>query len=67
MVLKVNSKSNNRIALEGQQLPDIDHFSYLGANVSNQGGGGRNIENRIRKVRVVAFIKLKQIWKYFCK
>ncbi|XP_072025116.1 uncharacterized protein [Amphiura filiformis] len=38
-VLRINSKSNTRIVLAGQQLNEVEKYTYLGANVSNQGGG----------------------------
>ena len=39
----------------------MDKYSYLGANVSKQRGGGDDIVNIICKARV-SFMKLKQIW-----
>ena len=39
-VLSINSRSNNRIEISGMQLNEVDNYTYLGANVSNQGGGG---------------------------
>ena len=39
----------------------MDKYNDLSAHVSKQGGGGDDIVNRIRKVRV-SFMKLKQIW-----
>ena len=38
-VLRINSRSNNRIEISGMQLNKVNKYTYLGANVSNQGGG----------------------------
>ena len=60
-VLRINSKSNNNITITGQQLNEVDKYTYLGAIISNQGGGGEDINSRIRKA-MGSFMKLKQIW-----
>ena len=58
-VLRINSKSNSNITIAGQQLNEVD--KYMGAIISNQGGGGEDINSRIRKA-MGSFMKLKQIW-----
>ena len=60
-ILRINSKCENRILIDDQELKEVDKYKYLGANVSKQGGGGDDIVNRICKARV-SFMKLKQIW-----
>ena len=60
-VLRINSKCENRILINDQELKEVDKYNYLGANVSKQGGGGDDIVSRIRKARV-SFMKLKQKW-----
>ena len=60
-ILRINSKCENRILIDDQELKEVDKYNYLGANVSKQGGGGDDIVNRIHKARV-SFMKLKQIW-----
>ena len=60
-VLRINSKCENRILIDDQELKEVDKYNYLGANISKHGGGGDDIVNRIRKARV-SFMKLKQIW-----
>ena len=60
-VLRINSKSSTRIDIAGRQLNEVEKYTYLGATVSNKGGGAEDIHNRICKSRV-AFMKLKQIW-----
>ena len=60
-ILRINSKCENRMLIDDQELKEVDKYNYLGANVSKQGGGGDDIVNRICKARV-SFMKLKQIW-----
>ena len=60
-VLRINSKSVKRVEIAGQQLKEVEKYTYLGATVSNNGGGAEDIQNRICKSRV-SFMKLKQIW-----
>ena len=59
-VLSINSKCENRILIDDQELKEVDKYNYLGANVSKQVGGGDDIVNIIRKAKV-PFMKLKQI------
>ncbi|XP_033112168.1 uncharacterized protein LOC117113048 [Anneissia japonica] len=60
-VLRINSNSNNRIQMGEQQLNEVDKYTYLGAIVSKQGGGGDDIINKIHKARI-SFMKLNRIW-----
>ncbi|XP_033115324.1 uncharacterized protein LOC117115574, partial [Anneissia japonica] len=60
-VLRINSNSNNRIQMGEQQLNEVDKYTYQGAIVSKQGGGGDDIINRIHKARI-SFMKLNRIW-----
>ena len=50
-ILRTNSKCENRILIDDQELKEVDKYNYLGANVSKQGGGGNDIVNRIHKAR----------------
>ena len=59
--MRINSKCENRILIDDQDLKEVDKYNYFGANVSKQGGGGDDIVNIIRKSRV-SIMKLKQIW-----
>ena len=58
-ILRINSKCENRILIDDQELKEVDMYNYLGANVSKHPyrGGGDDIVNRICKARV-SFIKL---------
>ena len=59
----MNSRSNNRIEISGMQLNEVSKYmyTYLRANVSNQGGGGEDMNNRLWKA-MGSFMKLKSIW-----
>ena len=60
-VMKINSRINNPIHIEGHELNTVDRYTYLGANVSIIGGGEEDITNRIHKA-MTSFLRLKQIW-----
>ena len=60
-VLRINSKVNTRITIGDKVLNEVEKFTYLGATVSNQGGGSEDIRNRINKARV-SFMKLRPVW-----
>ena len=60
-VLGINSKSTKKITIGAKELNDVDKFVYLGATVSNQGGGGEDIVHRINKARA-SFMKLRPVW-----
>ena len=60
-VLRINSKCKNRILIDDQELKEVGKYTYMGANVSKQGGGGDDIVNIIRKARL-SFMKLNQTW-----
>ena len=59
-VLRINSKCNNEILIDDQELKEVGKYNYLGANVSKHGGGGDDMVNIIHKARV-SFMKLTQI------
>ena len=47
--------------IDGHQLKEVDKYTYLGAIVSKQGGGGEDIASRICKA-MASYMKLKQVW-----
>ena len=57
--MRINSKCENRILIDDQELKEVDKYNYLGANVSKQGGGD-DIVKKMCKARVF-FMKLNQI------
>jgi hypothetical protein len=44
------------------EIEDVDEFTYLGAIVCKDGGGMRDLKNRLSKARGT-FIRLKKIWR----
>ena len=60
-LLRINSRNNDMVELNGQGIEDVDRFVDLGAIVSKEGGGTEDIHNRVVKARGV-FMRLKKIW-----
>ena len=42
-LLRINSRNNDVVEVNGQEIEDVDRFVYLGATVSKEGGGTQNI------------------------
>ena len=58
----MNNISEECIIISGEELEDVDKFTYLGSIVSKTGGTEEDISNRISKARY-AFYLLNQIWR----
>ena len=37
--------------MNGEEVKDVGEFPYLGATVDKEGGGSRDIKNRLQKAR----------------
>ena len=61
-ILKINSTNTNAIILNGNQLEEVQSFTYLGSIIDQQGGTDADVKARIGKARA-AFIQLNNIWK----
>ena len=46
-VMKVNSKSDDKLKAGGQEVEEVESFAYLGANVTKDGGGTADVKKRI--------------------
>ena len=58
--MKINTKDQEKIIINGQDIEDDDEFVYLGAKVCREGGGiTEDLKNRLSKARG-AFNKLKE-------
>ena len=44
-----------------EEVEDVEEFAYLGAIVDKEGGGSKDIRNRLQKARG-AFQKLWKVW-----
>ena len=60
-MIRINSRNQEKIIINGQDIEDVDEFVYLGAKVCKEGGGTKDFKNRLSKARG-AFNKLKKIW-----
>jgi hypothetical protein len=58
--LRVNTKSQRSIMLANKAIRRV-HFTYLGSNVSEDGGTRKDEETRIQKTRG-AFTRPRKIW-----
>ena len=54
-VLKSNTKTRADLTVNGQNLEEVDFFTYLGSEVDNLGGSDKDVKIRIGKSRT-AFI-----------
>ena len=53
-------KNQEVIMIAGQGIADVDEFTDLGATVCKEGGGMKDLKNRLSKARI-AFVRLKRI------
>ena len=61
-LMKINAKQQTPITLEGENLKEVNTFTYLGSVVSSTGGTDEDVKARIGKARH-AFITLRPVWK----
>ena len=55
-------KNQEVIMIAGQGIADVDEFTDLGATVCKEGGGMKDLKNRLSKARS-AFVRLNRIWR----
>ena len=60
-VMRINTRNQEQIMINGQDIEDVNEFMYLGAKVCKEGGGMKDLKNRLLKARG-AINKLKKIW-----
>ena len=60
-ILKVNAVSMEPVKLEGNEIDEVETFTYLGSIIDKHGGTDADVKARIGKARG-AFIQLKNIW-----
>lgn len=53
--------SSEDVVVNGEEVEDVEEFVYLGATVNKEGGGSRDITNRLQKARG-AFQRLGKVW-----
>ena len=47
--------------VDGEEVDDVEEFTYLGAIVDKEGGGSKDIIHRLKKARG-AFQRLRRVW-----
>ena len=60
-ILKVNAVSMEPVKLEGNEIDEVETFTYLGSIIDKHGGTDADVKARIGKTRGT-FIQLKNIW-----
>lgn len=60
-VLRVNEVNEMPIILEGEELEEVEKFTYLGSVIDKQGGTEADVKARMGKARV-KFHQMKKIW-----
>ena len=60
--LRMSSRNNESILVNGDVVGEVDHFTYLGSKVSTSGDGEEEILVRILKASQ-AFASLRSTWR----
>ena len=53
--------SSEGVVVNGEKVDNVEEFAYLGAMVNKEGGGSKDITNRLQKARA-AFQRLGKVW-----
>ena len=61
-VMRMNNRQQDPLQLYGENIKEVDKFTYLGSVVSKDGGTDEDIKSRINKARYT-FNTLRPIWK----
>ncbi len=56
--VRLNPKIHDPITLRAEAIEDVEHFTYLGINISSDGGADRDIELCTGKAQVA----FKMLW-----
>ena len=60
--MRINTKINNSIKIKNKEIEEVQHFTYLGAQINKNLGKNEEIPARIAKARK-AYMALHQLWK----
>ncbi|VDP22056.1 unnamed protein product [Schistosoma margrebowiei] len=60
-ILRYNTACTNPITIDGEDLEDVETFTYLGSIIDEHGGSDADVKARIGKARAV-YLQLKNIW-----
>ncbi|VDI07663.1 Hypothetical predicted protein [Mytilus galloprovincialis] len=61
-IMKVKTRKGGTVSIEGENIEEVDQFTYLGSIMDRTGGTDADIRTRISKARQ-AFAMLKPVWK----
>ncbi|XP_063404386.1 uncharacterized protein LOC134687857 [Mytilus trossulus] len=62
-IISLNYKTSKQpITLKGDNIEEVENFTYLGTNISQDNGTSKNIMARINKART-SFCRLRTVWK----
>ena len=59
--MKVNSRNDDRLKVESNEVEEVESFTYLGANVTKDGGGTVDLKKRIGLAHM-QMKRLARIW-----
>ena len=59
--MKTNSRSEEKLKVQGREIEEVESFTYLGANVTQDGGGTVDIRKRIAMASA-QFKRTSNIW-----
>lgn len=60
--MRINTRNNQQLVVNGQEIEQVDKFQYLGSMVTKSGGTDEDIMQRIRKAKG-AFAQLTPVWR----
>ena len=60
-VMKTNSKNEDKLKVGDNEVEEVESFTYLGANVTKDGGGTADVKRRIA-LASAQFKRLSNIW-----
>ena len=60
--MRINIDDNSPVKLDGEDIEDVDSFTYLGSILNKEGGTQEDVNNRLKKART-AFGMLTKIWR----
>ncbi|VDP41172.1 unnamed protein product [Schistosoma margrebowiei] len=60
-ILRYNTKCNNRITLDEEDLGDVKTFTYLGSIISERSESNAEVKTRVGKAKAT-YLQLKNIW-----
>ena len=54
--MSVNTRNADKLELDGEAIDKVENFTYLGSNISKDGGSDQDKQVRIRKARTALAI-----------